>query len=77
MGEATVREILDRIDKLPEPDRLLLEQRLAEKAQAEWLREATAARESARQRGIDQAAIDKAIEALRYPPSTGTAEGAG
>ncbi len=65
MGEATVREILERIDNLPETDRLLLEQRLAEKAEAEWLREAVAARESARQRGIDQEAIDKAVDDLR------------
>jgi hypothetical protein len=66
MGEATVRDILEKIDNLPESDRLLLEQRLAEKAEAEWLREAVAARESARQRGIDQDAIDKAVEGLRY-----------
>jgi hypothetical protein len=66
MGEATVRDILEKIDNLPESDRLLLEQRLAEKAEAEWLREAVAARESARQRGIDQDAIGKAVEGLRY-----------
>ena len=30
MGEATVREILERIDNLPETDRLLLEQRALE-----------------------------------------------
>jgi hypothetical protein len=68
MSEATVREILERIDNLPENDRLLLEQRLAEKNEAEWLREALAAREAAARRGIDQETIDHAIEDLRYAP---------
>jgi len=66
MGEAAVRDILNQIDKLPEADRLVLEQRLAERAEAEWIREATSARELARQRGIDQAVIDEAVEEVRY-----------
>ena len=66
MGEATVRDILNQIDRLPEPDRLLLEQQLAERAEAQWLREATAARELARKRGIDQSVIDQAVEDIRY-----------
>lgn len=71
MGEAAVREILSQIEKLPDADRLLLEQRLAERAEAEWLREAAAARELARQRGIDQPAIDRAIEQARYRRQSG------
>ena len=67
MPETTVQEILERIERLPEADRLLLEQRLLERAEAEWLREAAAARELARQRGTDQAAIDRAVEEIRYP----------
>ena len=66
MGEAVVRDILRRIDQLPEADRLLLEQRLAERSEAEWQREAVTAREVARQRGIDQPAIDRAVEKARY-----------
>ena len=62
-----VREILQRIEQLPEEDRLLLEERLTVIAEAEWKREAEHARQIARERGLDQAAIDKAIHDLRYP----------
>ena len=68
MGEAAVRHILNQIDNLPEVDRVLLEEQLAERAEAEWVREAQSARETARHRGIDQAAIDKAVEEARYRP---------
>jgi hypothetical protein len=61
-----VREILDRIDQLPEADREVLERELAERAEAEWRREAANAQEEARRRGLDDAAIDQAIENLRY-----------
>ena len=67
MSEA-VYEILQRIQELPEEDRLLLEERLAELDEAEWKREAEQARQIARERGLDQAAIDQAIHDLRYPP---------
>jgi len=66
MSEA-VREIIHRIEQLPEEDRLLLEERLTEIAGAEWKREAERARRIARERGLDQAAIDQAIRDLRYP----------
>jgi hypothetical protein len=62
-----VREILDRIEQLPEEDRFVLEERLAELAEAEWKREAEHAQQIARQRGLDQAAIDRAIRDVRYP----------
>jgi hypothetical protein len=65
MSEA-VHEILHRIEQLPEEDRLLLDERLAEMAEAEWKREAESARRIARERGLDQAAIDQAINDLRY-----------
>lgn len=71
MGEAAVRDILSQIERLPDADRLLLEQRLAERAEAEWVREAAAARELARQRGIDQAAIDQAVDHARYKGRSG------
>ena len=66
MSQTSVQSILDQIERLPEADRLLLEQRLAEMADAEWRREAEAARQLARERGIDQAAIDQAIHDLRH-----------
>jgi hypothetical protein len=65
MSEA-VQEILQRIQQLPEEDRLVLEQHLLERAEAEWKREAEEARRLARQKGIDQAAIDRAVEKVRY-----------
>ena len=66
MTQSSVQTILDQIEQLPEADRLLLEQRLAELAEAEWKREADAARCLARERGVDQAAIDQAIHNLRH-----------
>jgi hypothetical protein len=66
MGEAAVRDILNQIDKLQEADRLALEQRLAERAEAEWICEARSARELARQKGVEQSVIDEAIEHVRY-----------
>lgn len=61
-----VQDILQRIQSLPEEDRLELEENLALMAEAEWKREAEEARAVARQKGIDQAAIDRAVEKIRY-----------
>jgi hypothetical protein len=66
MNEA-VLEILQRIQQLPDDDRLLLEERLAEIAESEWKREAVVARRIARERGLDQAVIDQAVYDVRYP----------
>ena len=65
MSEA-VHEILDRIQRLADEDRLLLEDCLAQQAETEWKGEAEEARRLARQKGIDQAAIDRAVEKVRY-----------
>jgi len=46
-------------------DRLLLEDQLAQQAETEWRREAEEARRLAREQGIDQAAIDRAVERVR------------
>jgi hypothetical protein len=62
----TIQEILLQIDQLPEDERLLLEQRLTERAEAEWRQEAVNARQLAHERGIDQATIDQAIHRVRY-----------
>ncbi|MCI0640729.1 MAG: hypothetical protein L0Y72_24305 [Gemmataceae bacterium] len=69
MSEA-VHEILQRIQELPEEDRLLLEEQLAQQADAEWKRAADEARRLARQKGIDQAAIGRAVENVRYAASS-------
>jgi hypothetical protein len=66
MNETAVQDILDRIQRLPQADRILLEERLAELAEAEWKCEAQEARRKAKEQGFDQATIDKAIEELRY-----------
>jgi hypothetical protein len=66
MSEA-VYEILQRIQELPEEDRLLLAARLAELDEAEWKREAENARRIAREQGLDQAAIDQVIHDVRHP----------
>jgi hypothetical protein len=66
MSEA-VQEILQRIEQLPADDRLILEERLAEIAEADWKHEAESARRTARERGLDQAAIDQAVNDIRYP----------
>jgi len=65
MSEA-VLDILHRIEQLPDEDRLVLEEHLAVAAEAEWRREAEEARKVAREKGIDQAAIDRAVEKARY-----------
>jgi hypothetical protein len=61
-----VRDILERIQHLPAAERLALEDLLAQQAEAEWQREAKEARRLARQKGIYQAAIDRAVESVRY-----------
>ena len=63
-----VQEILERIQHLPEEDRWLLDEYLAQQAEAEWERAAAEARLLARKKGIDQTAIDLAVEQIRYAP---------
>ena len=67
MSQSAVQEILERIHNLPDEDRLVLEQRLAEMLEAEWQKAAVEARQEAKRRGLDQVAIDKAISDLRHP----------
>jgi 2-iminoacetate synthase ThiH len=61
-----VREILERIDHLPENERQELDELLAQRAEDEWKQAAEDARRMAREKGIDQAAIDDAIEQVRH-----------
>jgi hypothetical protein len=65
MSEAAL-DILNRIEQLPEEDRLLVEEHLALAAEAEWRREAEEARKVARAKGLDQATIDRVVEKGRY-----------
>ena len=66
MMSLQVDAILQQIVHLDEADRMVLEQRLQELSETEWIQEANNARAVARQRGIDQRTIDDAVEELRY-----------
>ncbi|HXU34231.1 MAG TPA: hypothetical protein VN851_26970 [Thermoanaerobaculia bacterium] len=66
MSRTTVDEILIRIRELPDDDRLVLDELLAQEEEAEWREEAAKAREQAKIQGIDQQAIDRAVKAVRY-----------
>ncbi len=67
-----VQDILDQIGRLSDEERCDLTRRLAETEDAEWRREADRARLSARHRGIDQAAVDRAVEGIRGWPDERT-----
>ncbi len=66
MASGLVEDILREIEALSEEQRLVLDRGLAAQLQREWEREAGAARDEARRRGVDQAAIDRAVERQRY-----------
>jgi hypothetical protein len=66
MSHTTVEVILGMIDSLPDSERELLHQRLAERLESEWRKEAENARRQAQARGIDQPVIDDAVHNLRY-----------
>jgi hypothetical protein len=66
MSEAMIEEILQKIDQLPVAERHVLEERLAEREEAEWRQAASEARRTAKERGLDQAAIDEAVHRVRY-----------
>jgi hypothetical protein len=62
----TLYQIIDEIQRLSPEDRLFLEQLLAEANDREWQDELEKARSIAKERGIDQAAIDEAVHRVRY-----------
>lgn len=66
MSQVTVQEILDQILRLPAEDRLRLDELLAQQEEREWGEEAARARREARERGLDQEAIDRAVRAVRH-----------
>ncbi len=65
MSDAAVLDILQQIERLSDEDRLSLTMRLVEREETEWQREADRARRVAREKGIDQAAIDQAVSDVR------------
>ncbi len=67
MSNTAVQDILDRIGLLSEEERLYLATRLAETSEADWRREAENARRIAREKGIDQTAVDRALAEVRHP----------
>ena len=66
MSRSAVIEILQKIEALPQRDRLHLERELAARADKEWKSLARQARAQARRGGVDQAMIDRAVEQTRY-----------
>ena len=60
-----VRELLDRIVRLPAEQRAEFESELSRLEEQEWQELRTGARQTARERGIDDGAIARAIESLR------------
>jgi hypothetical protein len=62
-----VRDILDQIIRLPQEQRAEFESELSRIQEAEWRALIADARQTARQRGIDDDAIARAVESLRYP----------
>ena len=69
-----VQELVRRIEQLPEADRLMLDEYFARRSEAEWQREAGEARRIAARQGMDQAAIDAAVERARHDISPWTDE---
>ncbi len=66
MSEATVRGILQQIDRLSDEERLNLSAQLAERTESDWQEEAGTARRVAQDKGITQSTVDQAIEQMRY-----------
>jgi hypothetical protein len=66
MSTTLVEHILRDIETLSEEELLAVDQRLADRLREQWDLNVAAAREEVKRRGIDQAAIDPAIERRRY-----------
>ena len=63
---ATVYEIFDQIQQLPVDDRNILDRLLQKLEEKEWQAETRKARRRADKQGLDQQAIDRAVELERY-----------
>jgi hypothetical protein len=67
VSDTAVQEILNKVELLSDEERFYLVRLLTDKAEAGWRLNASAARRAARERGIDQSAIDRAVEEVRSP----------
>jgi hypothetical protein len=61
-----VREILDKILRLPQDQRAEFESELARLEEKEWPSLVDEARQTARRKGLDDETIARAVESLRY-----------
>lgn len=61
-----VQQILEQIERLPQQQRVELQSELSRLEEDEWAGLLREAREAARERGIDDEAITRAVESLRY-----------
>ena len=66
MSNVTVEEILSLIEQLPEAERQLLDDELHAQRDADWEVTAADMRRDAKQRGITQETIDRAVHEHRY-----------
>ncbi|NIO41934.1 MAG: hypothetical protein GTO41_18240 [Burkholderiales bacterium] len=66
MNESAIDHIWQQIQALGEEEQLRLQERMASVAEEQWRTEASTARRIARDKGIDQAAIDRAVDKVRY-----------
>ncbi len=66
MSTAAVHELVDCVQRLPEEERRLFDELLVQLEEQEWRRESGNAQRLARDRGIDQEAIDRAVADIRY-----------
>ena len=66
MIKTSVKTLLTRIEALDDRDRFDLELAMAQRLDRAWMQESAAARKIARKRKIDDAAIQQAIERVRY-----------
>lgn len=66
MNHSRVDHVMELIEQLPEEDRLVLEQRLSQRFEAEWSDAVAENRRIAQQRGITDESIDRAIHRRRY-----------
>ena len=63
---SAVKDILQRIDALPEKDRERLQRELDARMEKDWIRLARHARARARAGRVTQTTIDRAVERERY-----------
>ena len=66
MSTVVVHEVIDQIKKLSTEERQLFDSLLADLEEEEWQQEAENVRREAREKGIDQEAVDRAVARIRY-----------